>query len=221
MGAVDIPEQSEVIELFDDDDENALNDFIQDDVAIKIEKMQDDDTRKVVEDKTKNEEPEQPFEQSSGTIRKSSRERVPTKRYEDYELYITVAEEEEFLLATNGDKPYDEDDGGFSSEGNHAEMDNKAQSAVAHYIKVHCAEKEMLKKRKKEIQAKAEQYMLDAGLKKFGSRGEAAVTKELRQFNTYEVFEPLEASTLDEEEKKGALSLLIFLKEKRNGDVKA
>jgi hypothetical protein len=35
------------------------------------------------------------------------------------------------------------------------------------------------------------------------------------------VFEPLEASTLDEEEKKGALSSLIFLKEKRNGDVKA
>jgi hypothetical protein len=29
------------------------------------------------------------------------------------------------------------------------------------------------------------------------------------------VFEPLEASTLDEEEKKGALSLLIFLKENR------
>jgi hypothetical protein len=48
-----------------------------------------------------------------------------------------------------------------------------------------------------------------------------AVTKELHQFNTYEVFEPLEASTLDEEEKKGALSSLIFLKEKRNGDMKA
>jgi hypothetical protein len=62
--------------------------------------------------------------------------------------------------------------------------------------------------------------MLDSGLKKFGSRGEMAVTKELCQFNTYEVFEPLEASTLDEKEKKGALPLLIFLKEKRNGDVK-
>jgi hypothetical protein len=48
-----------------------------------------------------------------------------------------------------------------------------------------------------------------------------AVTKEPRQFNTYEVFEPLEASTLDEEEKKGALSLLIFFKEKRNRDAKA
>ena len=69
---------------------------------------------------------------------------MPTKRYEDYELYVTVAEEEEFLLATNWDKPNDEDDGGVSNEGNHAEMDNKGLSTVAHYIMVHCAEKEML-----------------------------------------------------------------------------
>jgi hypothetical protein len=93
FGAVDIPEQCKVIELLDDNDKNALNNFIQDDVAIKIEKMQDDDTRKVVEDEANAKEPEQPSEQLSGAIKKSSRERVPTKRYEDYELYITVAEE--------------------------------------------------------------------------------------------------------------------------------
>jgi hypothetical protein len=75
LGVVDIPERREVIELLDDDDENALNNFIQDNLAIKIKKMQDDDTRKVVEDKAKTKEPEQPFEQLSGTIRKSSRER--------------------------------------------------------------------------------------------------------------------------------------------------
>jgi hypothetical protein len=132
-----------------------------------------------------------------------------------------VVEEEEFFLATNGDEPNDEDDGGVSNEGNHPEMDNKALRAVAHYIMVHCAEKEMLKKRKRKYKPKAGQYKLDAGLKKFGSRCEMAVTKELRQFNTYEVFEPLEASTLDEDKKKGVLSLLIFLKEKWNGDVKA
>ena len=34
--------------------------------------------------------------------RKSSRERVPNKRLEDYELYITVAEEDAFLLTTKG-----------------------------------------------------------------------------------------------------------------------
>jgi hypothetical protein len=179
LGAVDIPERSEVIKLLDDDDKNALNIFIQDNVAIKIEKMQHDDTRKVVEDKAETKEPEQPFEQLSGTIRKSSRERVPTKRYEDYELYVTVAEEEEFLLATNGDKPNDENEEGVSNEGNHAEMDNKALSAVANYIMVYCAEKEMLKKWKRKYKPKAGQYTLDAGLEKFGSRGETAVTKEL------------------------------------------
>jgi hypothetical protein len=89
-------------------------------------------------------------------------------------------------------------------------MDDKALSTVAHYIMVHCTEKEMLKKRKRKYKPKAGQYTLDAGLRKFGSRGESAVAKELRQFNTYEVFEPLEASALDEEEKKGALSLLNF-----------
>jgi hypothetical protein len=221
LGVVDIPEWREVIELLNDDDENVINDFIQDNVAIKIKKMQDYDTRKVVEDKAKTKEPEQPSEQSSGAIRISSRERVQTKRNEDYELYVTVAEEEEFLLATNGDDPNDEDDGGISNEGNHAEMDDKALSAVAHHLMVHCTEKEMLKKRKRKYKPKAGQYTLDTELKKCGSRGETAGTKELRQFNTYEVFEPLEASTLDEEEKKGALSLLIFLKEKQNGDVKA
>ncbi len=140
LGAVNIPEWSKVIELLDDDDKNALLDnFIQDDVAIKIEKMQDDETRKVVEDKTKTKEPEQPSEQLSGMIRKSSRERVPTKRHEDYESYVTMAEEEEFLLATNGDEPKDADDGGASNERNHTEMDDEALSAVAHYIMVHCA----------------------------------------------------------------------------------
>ncbi len=221
LGAVDIPERCEVIELLDDNDKNALNDFIQDVVAIKIEKMQYDDTRKVVEDKAKTKEPEQPSEQSTGAIRKSSRERVPTIRYEDYELYVTVAEEEEILLGTNGDKPGDKDDGVVSNGGNHAEMDDQGLSTVAHYIMVHCAVQEMLKKQKRKYKLKAGQYTLDAGLKKFGSRAETAVTKELRQFNTYEVFELLEANTLDEEKKKGALSLLIFLKEKRNGDVKA
>jgi hypothetical protein len=119
--------------------------------------MQDDDTRKVVEDKAETKEPEQPSEQLSGAIRKSSRERVPTKRYKDYESYVTVVEEEEFLLATNGDEPDDKDDGGISNGGNHAEMDNKALSTVAHYIMVHCTEKEMLKMRKRKYKPKAGQ----------------------------------------------------------------
>ncbi len=103
-----------------------------------------DDIRKFVEDEAKTKEPEQSFDQSSGGIRKSSRETVQTKRYEDYELYVSVAEEEEFLLATNGDESDDKDNGGVSNEGNYAELADKVLSTVAHYIRVHCAEKEML-----------------------------------------------------------------------------
>jgi hypothetical protein len=61
LEAVNIPERHEVIKLIDDNDENALNNFIQDNIAIKIEKMQDD-TRKIVEDKAETKEPEQSFE---------------------------------------------------------------------------------------------------------------------------------------------------------------
>ncbi len=46
------------------------------------------------------------------------------------------------------------------------------------------------------------QYTLDAQLKKFGDKGETTVTKELRQFNKYNVFEPLDAKSLSESEKK-------------------
>ena len=45
--------------------------------------------------------------------------------------------------------------------------------------------------------------------------------KELHQFNTYDVFEPIAADSLSNEEKKKALSLIIFLKEKQNGTIKA
>ncbi len=63
-------------------------------------------------------------------------------------------------------------------------MSNEAMSTVAHYIMVHYAEKELIKKRKKKYKPKYGQYTLDAGLRKFGDEGKMAVTKELCQFNT-------------------------------------
>jgi hypothetical protein len=122
-------------------------------------------------------------------MRKSGRVKVPNRRYEDYELYITVAEEKEFLLATNEEES---DEQG----GNDTEISDETLSEIAHYIMVHYAEKELIKKRKKKYKPKDRQYTLDVGLKKFGGEGETAVTKELRQFNTYNVFEPLDAKSL-------------------------
>jgi hypothetical protein len=58
-------------------------------------------------------------------------------------------------------------------------------------------------------------------MKQFGERGETAVTKELDQINKYGVFKPKHARDLLEEDKKRALSSLIFLKEKKSGVIKA
>ena len=43
----------------------------------------------------------------------------------------------------------------------------------------------------------------------------------MNQFNKYGVFEPNHARDLSDEEKSKALSSLIFLKEKKSGDIKA
>jgi hypothetical protein len=95
-------------------------------------------------------------------------------------------------------------------------------ASVAHYIMMHYAEMESVKKkRKKKYKPKAGQYSLEAGLKHFGERGETAVSKELKQFNVYNVFKPLYANKLSDEDKFKALTSLIFLREKQDGNVKA
>ena len=102
------------------------------------------------------------------------------------------------------------------------EEDEEVLAAVAHFIMVHYEEKEGIKKKKKKnYKPKAGQYQLEAGIERFGERGETAVTKELDQFNKYKVFEPKHANDLSEEDRKKALSLLIFLKEKKSGAIKA
>ncbi len=102
------------------------------------------------------------------------------------------------------------------------EEDPKRLASIAHYIMMHYAEKEsMKKKQKKKYKPNAGQHSLEAGLKHFGERGEMAVSKELKQFNVYDVFEPLYADKLSQEEKSKALPSIIFLKEKQDGNVKA
>ncbi len=132
-----------------------------------------------------------------------------------------MVEEDEFLLATKGDKSNDGDNGNASNGTNKAQIDNKVLSTVAHYVMVHYTEKEMLKRQKQRYKPKAVQYTLGARLRKFGSRGVMAATKELHQFNTCKVSELLKANSLSVEEKKGLLSSLIFPTEKSKGDVKA
>jgi len=47
------------------------------------------------------------------------------------------------------------------------------------------------------------------------------VSKELKQFNFYDVFKPLYADKLSSKEMSKALTSLIFLREKQDGNVKA
>ena len=64
------------------------------------------------------------------------------------------------------------------------------------------------------------QYNLKPGLRKFGARGVTAAVKELTQLHIMDTLMPLEASKLSREQQMHALSSLLFLKEKRTGDVK-
>ena len=55
---------------------------------------------------------------------------MPNRKYKDYKLYVTVAEEEEFLLATNEEES-------DKVGANNTEMSDETLSVVAHYIMAH------------------------------------------------------------------------------------
>ena len=55
----------------------------------------------------------------------------------------------------------------------------------------------------------------------FGKKVDAAVVKELTQIHELETYEPILASDLSLEENNNALDYLLFITEKRNGDIKA
>ena len=65
------------------------------------------------------------------------------------------------------------------------------------------------------------QYLIKAGLRKFGKRGEATVKKELMQLHDMIAFYPMDASKLTREQKIKTIASLMFLKEKRDGEIKA
>ena len=58
------------------------------------------------------------------------------------------------------------------------------------------------------------------GLKTFGIDGEKALEKELKQLHMKDVIEPMDPSKMSYATKKEALNYLMYLTEKRNGDIK-
>ena len=63
------------------------------------------------------------------------------------------------------------------------------------------------------------QYTLKKGLQVFGPPGVEAVYKELQQLHERNVGEPRDASTLSSTQKKNAQGYLMFLKQKRTGQI--
>ena len=64
------------------------------------------------------------------------------------------------------------------------------------------------------------QYTMKRGLKEFGEPGMDAIMKEMKQLHDRKVMFPKDARRLTREERIAALNYLMFLKEKRNGDIK-
>ncbi len=178
----------EMIKILDDDEEEAINKYIWKEILMKVELNWEEKMLQDVVQTAKGEEP-----------RRSACAQIANRQYKDNQLYVT-AEEEELILATVGNK--------------HDEEDNaeKVLATVAHYVMTHYAEKEVTKKKKKH-KPKSGQYQLEAGIKRLRKKGEMEVTKELNQFNN-KVFMPQHANDLSEEDKKKALSSLIFIRKK-------
>ncbi len=102
-------------------------------------------------------------------VRRSGLIKIANRQFKDYKLYATVEDEKQLILATVDESPANDKE------------DEEVLAAVAHFIMVHYEEKEGIekKKKKKKYKPKAGQYQLEAGIKRFGERGETAVTKEL------------------------------------------
>ena len=147
MPPEDQPTKRKVIEIFDDEDNDIVDQLInegsiQQQYKDKLPKIEEDEEEDIPEEAVKGE----------NDYRRSKQNRTANRQYQDYELYVTIYEQE--------DKEEDDPE----------EMVN-----MAHYIMMHYAEKESIKKKwKKKYKPKAGKYSLEAGLKYIGERGKTA-----------------------------------------------
>jgi hypothetical protein len=129
-----------IVEILEGKEDEALDKYIVEEVLVKLEKDNDQDTmhsntlEKISDDK-------------DCTNRRSGRQRIANQGYEDSKLYVTAEEVE---------KKKDRDDGKDNrslaiseNEGDGNDNNNEGLVAVAHYIMVHYAKKEARKKCRK------------------------------------------------------------------------
>ena len=118
----DCPTKREIIEILDDEDNDILDQHINEE---SIQRQYEDKLTKI-EEGEENDMSEEAVEREDD-YRRSKQNKTANRQYQDYELYVTVEEQE--------DRPdYEEDD-------------PKKMASVAHYVMMHYAEKESIKKK--------------------------------------------------------------------------
>ena len=131
----------------------------------------------------------------------------PSGHLDDYHLFTTVAEERrqprDFSYHTAGGTNVDL-----------AIHDEERMAHLCHFVMVHTATSLELARQGHPTK---KQYSLKAGLKRFGSRGDKAVTKELSQLHTLNCFRPCDPTSLTQDDRRNALSFLMFLTENELG----
>ena len=65
------------------------------------------------------------------------------------------------------------------------------------------------------------QYNMKQGLKRFGQSGVSAIEKEVCQLVTMDALDPDNPKELSREDLRDSMAYLMFLKEKRDGNIKA
>ncbi len=144
----------------------------------------------------------------ASTSRYPQRERKPPSHLGEYHLFTTVAED-----LHQSSYPYKNTNNEIIDL---AIQDEFMMAHVCHYVMLHAADSQFVGNPQNK-----KQYGLKAGLRKFAERGNTAVMKELTQFHTMNVFRPMNPKKLTREDRRKALSSLMFLTEKRSGEVKA
>lgn len=124
-------------------------------------------------------------------LRCSTRLCLSNKKLDDFHLFTTVTDDGHSTILFNNDELAD----------------------VCHYTMAHIAAKTSSTQKMT--------FGLAADLKRFGSKGESDVTKELTQFNKMDTFIPIQADDLTPTQRSTALTSLMFLTKKRDGTIKA
>ena len=108
----------------------------------------------------------------------------------------------------------------FIHDGKEIPMNDKEEMILLHINDKNDIEEDLIDEYEAEYIFLEEQMNWQKGLKLFKEKGETAVTKELQQIHDMEGFQPKHWYELNADERANALKYLMYLKEKRNGDIK-